>query len=239
MIVIPAIDLHEGHVVRLKKGVFENITIYSTDPGEVARTFMEAGARRIHVVDLDGSLAGRSVNAKAIRQICDAVTIEIELGGGIRSADDAHRMFSLGVSFVILGTMVIKDPSAAREMLSLFPGRIALGIDARHGMVAVHGWKESTRTSAVELAREYEQYNPAFIVYTDIERDGMMSGPNIEATSLMTQAIQTPVVASGGISSLDDIKALKNIPGLLGAITGKALYEGSFDLKEAIELALD
>lgn len=237
MIVIPAIDLHNGRVVRLKKGVFEDVTEYSTHPDQIASAFEEAGARRIHVVDLDGSREGKSVNADAIERICSSVQVEIELGGGIRSADDAMRMFDVGVSYVILGTMIVKHPSRAKEVIARFPGRVALGIDAREGMVAVHGWKESTQVSAIELAHEYEELNPAFLVYTDINRDGMLTGPNIEATAALVTAVRTPVVASGGISSIEDIRALTEIPDLMGAITGKALYEGRLDLKEALAIA--
>ncbi len=235
MIIIPAIDLHAGKVVRLKKGRFDEVTTYSHDPAEVARSFQEAGARRIHVVDLDGSLQGRGINMQAIAAVCEAVDVEVELGGGIRSGDAAERAFDLGVAYVILGTMVVKDPAGSHVILRRFPGRVALGIDADQGRVAVQGWTEVTGRTALELAREYEEDTPAFIVYTDIARDGMLTGPNIKATAELARAVTTPVVASGGVSSVADLAALAGIPEIFGAITGKALYEGRIDLKHAIE----
>ncbi|MBN2297824.1 MAG: 1-(5-phosphoribosyl)-5-[(5-phosphoribosylamino)methylideneamino]imidazole-4-carboxamide isomerase [Deltaproteobacteria bacterium] len=234
MIVIPAIDLHEGCVVRLKKGVFEDVTYYSKDPAEVARSFADAGAKRIHVVDLDGSVKGAGVNTDAIEAICKASTLPVELGGGIRSMADARRVFDLGVTYIILGTMVVKDREAAKELIRAFPGRVAIGIDALKGRVAVHGWKEVTDSTAVMLAKEYEEVSPAFVVYTDIDRDGMLTGVNIEETRVMAEQVNIPVVASGGVSSIDDLAALTGIPKLFGAITGKALYDGKLDLKQAI-----
>ncbi|HHO75595.1 MAG TPA: 1-(5-phosphoribosyl)-5-[(5-phosphoribosylamino)methylideneamino]imidazole-4-carboxamide isomerase [Deltaproteobacteria bacterium] len=234
MIVIPAIDLHEGSVVRLKKGVFKDVTYYSKNPAEVARSFADAGAKRIHVVDLDGSLKGTGVNTDAIESICNATGLPVELGGGIRSMSDAQRIFDLGVAFVILGTMVVKDRDCAKEIIRAFPGRVAIGIDALKGRVAVHGWKEVTDTTAVMLAKEYEEVSPAFVVYTDIDRDGMLTGVNIGETRALAEQVNIPVVASGGVSSIDDLAALLEIPKLLGAITGKAVYEGKIDLKQAI-----
>ncbi|MFY9397191.1 MAG: 1-(5-phosphoribosyl)-5-[(5-phosphoribosylamino)methylideneamino]imidazole-4-carboxamide isomerase [Desulfomonilia bacterium] len=234
MIVIPAIDLHQGEVVRLKKGVFDEVTRYSGVPADVARMFEAAGARRIHVVDLDGSVRGRGVNGKAIEAICSAVSAEVELGGGIRSVDDARRAFEMGVSYVILGTVTAEDPQGAKEIIAEFPGRVGIGIDALKGRVATRGWKEITEKTAVSLAREYEASSPAFVVYTDIDRDGMLTGPNVEATAEMARRTRIPVVASGGVSSLEDIEALRRIDGLFGVITGKALYEGRLDLEQAI-----
>jgi phosphoribosylformimino-5-aminoimidazole carboxamide ribotide isomerase len=234
MIVIPAIDLHQGNVVRLKKGVFEDVTQYSTDPAEVARAFADAGAKRIHVVDLDGSVKGAGVNTSAIASICAACGIEVELGGGIRSLKDAGTVFDLGVTYAILGTVVVKDPNAAKEIIRAFPGKVAIGIDALKGKVAIRGWKEVTETTAVSLAKVYEEDHPAFIVYTDIDRDGMLTGPNIEETRAMAEQVSIPVVASGGVSSLEDLIALTEIPQLMGGITGKAIYEGKIDLKRAI-----
>ena len=234
MIVIPAIDLHEGKVVRLKKGAFDDVTWYSSEPADVAKAFQDAGAERIHVVDLDGSVKGRGVNGKAIESICRAVDAKVELGGGIRSIDDARRALDLGVSYVILGTVTAESPGAAQEIIAAFPGRLGIGIDALKGRVATRGWKEITEKTAVSLAREYEQCSPAFVVYTDIDRDGMLTGPNIAATSEMVRRVKIPVIASGGVSSMEDIRALNEIPGLMGVITGKAVYEGRIDLKEAI-----
>jgi phosphoribosylformimino-5-aminoimidazole carboxamide ribotide isomerase len=235
MIIIPAIDLHHGKVVRLKKGDFNAITIYSDSVASIAGSFEEAGAKRIHVVDLDGSLEGRRINADSIKAICDAVKVEVELGGGIRTLADADEAFGLGVSYIILGTVIIRDPDAAKKILNAFPGKAALGIDARDGKVATSGWTETSTRDALEVAREFEQLNPAFIVYTDISRDGMLTGPNIEATKMLATSVKTPVVASGGISGMEDLIELNKIKGLFGAITGKALYEGRLDLRQAIK----
>jgi len=237
MIIIPAIDLHEGQVVRLKKGKFDEVTVYSQDPAGIAASFAEAGAGRIHVVDLDGSVEGRAVNGKAIQAICRAAAVEVELGGGIRSVEDAHRAFDLGVGYVILGTVTAKDQGTTEAILEAFPGRVAIGIDALDGKVAVQGWKELTGRSAIELARHYERFNPAFIVYTDISRDGMLTGPNVDATAELAREVMTPVVASGGVSGMEDIQELLKAGNLFGAIVGKAIYEGRVDVREAVRLA--
>jgi phosphoribosylformimino-5-aminoimidazole carboxamide ribotide isomerase len=236
VIVIPAIDLHQGKVVRLKKGLFEEVTVYSEDPAGTAKSFVEAGARRIHVVDLDGSVAGKGMNTKAIEAICSAADAEVELGGGIRSAGDARRAFDLGITHVILGTIVVKDPDSAQRIIEQYPGRVGIGIDALDGKLAVAGWKEITEKTALAVAQHFESSGPAFIVYTDISRDGMLTGPNIDATASLAREIRTPVIASGGVSGMDDIRALLKVPGLFGAIVGKAVYEGRVDLKEAISL---
>lgn len=237
MIIIPAIDLHLGQVVRLKKGKFDEVSVYGKDPSAMARSFAEAGAERIHVVDLDGSVKGKGMNLQAIEKICSAVDVEVELGGGIRTIEDAQRVFDLGVGYAILGTVTAKDPKTTEDILNAFPGRVAIGIDALDGRVAVQGWKELTTQSATELARHYEQFAPAFIVYTDISRDGMLTGPNVDATSALAREVKTPVVASGGVSGMDDIHALLNVGNLFGAIVGKAIYEGRVDVKEAVLLS--
>jgi len=239
MIIIPAIDLHHGEVVRLKKGKFEEVTVYSRHPAIVARSFALAGAKRIHVVDLDGSVAGKGMNVQAVSAICSEVNVEVELGGGIRTLDDAQRTFDLGVSFVILGTVVAKDPKTAIDILKAFPGKVGIGIDALEGKVAVQGWKEITSQRAVDLARHYEQFNPAFIVYTDISRDGMLTGVNIEATVALAQALTIPVIASGGLTNLEDVRRLCAVAheGIIGAITGRAIYEGTIDFAAAQKLA--
>ncbi len=236
MIVIPAIDLHEGNVVRLRKGAFDDVTRYSSVPADVAKEFRDAGAERIHVVDLDGSVRGEGVNMKAVESICRESNVEVELGGGIRNIEHAKAAFDLGVRYVILGTITATAPDEAKKIISAFPGRVGIGIDALKGLVAVRGWKEITHKTAVSLAREYEDAGPAFLVYTDIDRDGMLTGPNIEAVSEMVHGVKIPVVASGGVSSLEDIAGLREIEGLMGAITGKAIYEGRIDLRSAIEL---
>ncbi len=237
MIIIPAIDLHKGRVVRLKQGAFDEVTPYSDDPGEVARSFVQAGAQRIHIVDLDGSVRGKSMNMEAIRAIRAAVEVEIDLGGGIRSLEDAAAIIDLGVDYVILGTMVVKQPEAARQILQEFPGKVGIGIDALDGKVAVHGWKEVTDTLAMEMARRYEAFDPAFVVYTDISRDGMLNGPNLETTAEMIAATRIPVIASGGVSGIEDIENLCGLEGLYGVITGKAVYEGCLDLQAAIAVS--
>ncbi len=237
MIIIPAIDLHKGQVVRLRKGRFDEVTVYGTDPARVARSFQEAGAERIHVVDLDGSVEGRGMNVQAIAGICAAVGVEVELGGGIRTVQAAQAAFDLGVTYAILGTVTAKDPATAVAILKRFPGRVGIGIDALDGKVAVGGWKELTLKTASELARHYEPFRPAFIVYTDISRDGMLAGPNIEATAALAREVTTPVVASGGVSGMDDIRALLDAEGIFGAIVGKAVYEGRVDVADAVRLS--
>jgi phosphoribosylformimino-5-aminoimidazole carboxamide ribotide isomerase len=238
MIIIPAIDLHQGQVVRLKKGRFDEVTVYSSDPAGIAKSFADAGAKRIHVVDLDGSVAGKGMNVQAIKDICSAVDVEVELGGGIRTVDDAMSAFGLGVDYVILGTVIAKAPKTAEAILKRFYGKVGIGIDALGGKVAVQGWKELTEQRAVDVARHYEQFNPAFIVYTDISRDGMLMGPNIEATAALSAEVRTPVVASGGVGSMEDIKALLQVQGLFGVIVGKALYEGRVNVRDAVQLSL-
>jgi len=234
MIVIPAIDLHDGKVVRLKQGRFDMVKEYSNDPVSVAMEFNEAGAMRIHIVDLDASLKGRSVNTAVIESICRSVSSEIEVGGGVRGKDDAARLLDMGVDFIILGTVIVKDPDLAAEIISAYPSRIGLGIDAKDGKVAVSGWTEETTYGVKDVLKMYEGLSPAFVVYTDIKRDGMLTGPNIETTSSLVSYTDLPVVASGGISTMQDLKLLSEIDGLMGAITGKAIYEGLLDIREAI-----
>ena len=234
MIVIPAIDLHDGKVVRLKQGRFDMVKEYSNDPVSVAMEFNDAGAMRIHIVDLDASLKGRSANTAVIESICRSVSSEIEVGGGVRGKDDAARLLDMGVDFIILGTVIVKDPDLAAEIISAYPSRIGLGIDAKDGKVAVSGWTEETTYGVKDVLKMYEGLSPAFVVYTDIKRDGMLTGPNIETTSSLVSYTDLPVVASGGISTMQDLKLLSEIDGLMGAITGKAIYEGLLDIREAI-----
>jgi phosphoribosylformimino-5-aminoimidazole carboxamide ribotide isomerase len=237
VIIIPAIDLKEGQCVRLLQGRKEEVTSYSDDPVSVARRWVEGGASLIHIVDLDGAFSGQQKNFESIRKIRDAVDIELELGGGIRDLDRIEKMLSLGIDRVILGTAAVKDPDLVKNSSEKYPERILVGIDASNGKVAVKGWEEVTEIDAMEFAITVQKKGASRIIYTDISRDGMLTGPNVEATRRMVDALNIPVVASGGISSLDDIARLKEIGGLWGAITGKALYDGKFSLTEAIDLA--
>lgn len=238
MIVIPAIDLKEGRCVRLEQGLMEKDTVYSDDPAAQARLWQEQGGEWLHLVDLDGAFAGVPRNHQAIRAIVAAVTIPTELGGGIRDLATIAAYLDLGISRVILGTVAKENPALVAEACRLFPGRIAIGIDAKGGKVAVRGWAEVTEKPATDLAREMEDFGVEAIIYTDIARDGMMQGPNIEATRALAEAISIPVIASGGISSLRDIENLMAIEcfGVIGAITGKAIYTGALDLRAAVAL---
>jgi len=236
VIIIPAIDLKDGQCVRLLQGKKDLSTTYSDNPVEVARRWVSFGARLIHIVDLDGAFTGNQKNRDTVRAIREAVDVDLELGGGIRDMEGIRNWIELGINRVILGTVAVKNPELVKQASGEFPGKILIGIDAKDGMVAVKGWEEVTELDAFELAKKMENFNVAGIIYTDISRDGMLTGPNIEATRKMVESVSIPVIASGGISSIDDIKRLKEIPGLWGAITGKALYTGKLDLREAIEI---
>jgi phosphoribosylformimino-5-aminoimidazole carboxamide ribotide isomerase len=238
MIVIPAIDLKEGRCVRLEQGLMDKDTVYSDDPAGQALSWQEQGGELLHIVDLDGAFAGVPRNREAIRAIVEAVAIPTELGGGIRDLATIEAYLELGIGRVILGTVAKENPALVAEACRLFPGRIVVGIDARDGQVAVRGWADVTEKRAADLAREMEGYGVEAIIYTDIARDGMMQGPNIEATRQLAEAISIPVIASGGVSCLDDIARLMAIEssGVTGVITGKALYTGSLDLRQAVAL---
>ena len=238
MLVIPAIDLKEGRCVRLEQGLMDKDTVYSDDPGAQARIWQEQGGELLHLVDLDGAFAGVPKNKAAIEAIVTAVDIPVELGGGIRDLATIEAYLDLGVERVILGTVAKENPALVAEACRLFPGRIVVGIDAKDGLVAVRGWAEVTEKQATELAKEMEGFGVAAIIYTDIARDGMLQGPNIEATRRLAEAISIPVIASGGVSSLRDIENLLTIEsaGVVGVITGKAIYTGSLDLREAVAL---
>lgn len=238
MIVIPAIDLKEGRCVRLEQGLMEKDTVYNDDPGAQARSWQEQGGELLHIVDLDGAFAGVPRNREAIRAIVDAVSIPTELGGGIRDLATIEAYLELGIDRVILGTVAKENPQLVREACQRFPGHIVVGIDARDGLVAVRGWADVTEKLATELAKEMEGFGVEAIIYTDIARDGMMGGPNLEATRALAEAITVPVIASGGVSCLDDIASLMTIEqyGVTGVITGKALYTGSLDLRTAVAL---
>ena len=238
MIVIPAIDLKEGRCVRLEQGLMEKDTVYSDDPGAQAKTWQDQGGELLHIVDLDGAFAGIPKNKEAIEAIVKAIDIPTELGGGIRDLETIEAYLDLGVGRVILGTIAKENPALVAEACKKFPGKIVVGIDAKDGLVAVRGWADVTEKKATELAREMEGFGVEAIIYTDIARDGMMQGPNLEATKNLAEAISIPVIASGGVSSLRDIRQLMSIEdsGVTGVITGKAIYTGALDLREAVEL---
>ncbi len=238
MLVIPAIDLKEGRCVRLEQGLMEKDTVYSDDPAAQARSWEEQGAELLHLVDLDGAFAGVPKNRAAIEAIIAALRIPTELGGGVRDLATIEAYLELGVGRVILGTVAKENPALVAEACRKFPGRIVVGIDARDGLVAVRGWADVTEKRATDLAREMEGMGVVAIIYTDIARDGMLQGPNLEATRQLAEAISIPVIASGGVSSLRDIENLMTIEGagVTGVITGKAIYTGALDLRQAVAL---
>jgi len=238
VILFPAIDLKGGKCVRLYKGDMAQATVFNDSPGDQAAQFVKAGARWIHVVDLDGAFAGKSVNADAVRAILKNANVPVQLGGGIRDDAAIASWLDAGVTRVILGTIALKDPDFVKRACKKFPGKIVVGIDARGGHVAVQGWAETSDMKAVDLARKFEDSGVAAIVYTDIDRDGAMQGPNVDATVAMAKAVSIPVIASGGVSSLDDLATLKRHAkdGIAGVISGRALYDGRIDLGAAIAL---
>jgi phosphoribosylformimino-5-aminoimidazole carboxamide ribotide isomerase len=238
MILYPAIDLKDGACVRLLRGEMAAATVFGTDPGAQARAFVAAGCRWLHVVDLNGAFAGQPVNGPAVEAILAAAgEVPVQLGGGIRDRATLEAWLGRGVRRAILGTAAVRDPGFVREAARAHPGRVAVGIDARGGKVAVAGWAETTDMEAVDLARAFEDAGVAAIIYTDIERDGAMQGPNVEATAALARAVSIPVIASGGVSSLDDLAALKACGAPLdGVISGRALYEGAIDLGAALRL---
>jgi phosphoribosylformimino-5-aminoimidazole carboxamide ribotide isomerase len=239
VIIIPAIDLKDGRCVRLEQGDFRRVTVYSDDPVGIAKKWRENGAERIHVVDLDGSVTGSPKNADVIRDIVEECGLPIEVGGGIRDMKTIEAYISMGVNWVILGTMALRDKDFVREASDTYKGGIILGIDANDGKAAIQGWTERTSESAVDVAKGYEGYGLAAIVYTDIKRDGMGTGVNIEATRDLAQSVDVPVIASGGVSSVEDIRRLREIEkfGVMGVIIGRALYSGAVSLEEAISLS--
>lgn len=238
MIVIPAIDLKDGKCVRLLQGKKEEVTVYSDDPPSMARHWEKLGGELLHVVDLDGAFTGEQHNFSKIRAIREAINIPIEVGGGIRDVSRIEKLINLGVDRTIIGTSAAKNPEMVREACEKYPGKVLVGIDARDGKVAVKGWVEITGLDAIEFAKQMQDAGAAGIIYTDISRDGMLTGPNIEAMATMVRAVEIPVIASGGVSRLDDIKSLMQINNLWGVITGKALYSGSMKLEEAIALTM-
>lgn len=238
MIVIPAIDLKNGKCVRLEQGLMERDTVYSDNPAATARHWQEEGGELLHIVDLDGAFAGVPKNRAAIEAIVQAIDIPAQLGGGLRDLATIEAYLALGLSRVIIGTAAQRNPQLVTDACRRFPGRIVVGIDAKNGLVAVQGWAEVTDVTAVELAKRFAGDGVAAIVYTDIARDGMLQGPNLEATRALAEAVGLPVIASGGVSSLKDIENLLAIEqyGVSGVITGKAIYSGALDLRAAVAL---
>lgn len=239
MIIIPAVDIKAGRCVRLLQGRMDAETVFSKDPSAMAIRWAQEGAEIIHVVDLDGAVSKNPRNMNAIKEILQSVNVPIQVGGGIRTMDTIERYLSLGVNRVIIGTEAIRNPQLVQDACKAYSGRIVVGIDARNGYVSINGWTHDTRISAVDLARSFEDCGVAAINFTDIHRDGMQTGPNLEETRRLAQAVAIPVVASGGIANIQDIVDLIKLEpdGVVGAIAGKALYAGTLDLKQAIELA--
>jgi phosphoribosylformimino-5-aminoimidazole carboxamide ribotide isomerase len=239
VILYPAIDLKEGRCVRLVRGAMSEATVFNDDPAAQARAFAAAGCRWLHVVDLDGAFAGKPINRTSVEAILAAVDIPLQLGGGIRDLAILEAWLARGVSRAILGTAALRNPALVKEACRLFPGRVAVGIDARAGRVAVEGWAETSEVMAVELALRFEDAGVAAIIFTDIERDGVLAGANVEQTVALARRLKIPVIASGGVSSLDDLRSLKRHErdGVAGAIIGRALYDGRIDLKVALALA--
>ncbi|OSI12000.1 1-(5-phosphoribosyl)-5-[(5-phosphoribosylamino)methylideneamino]imidazole-4-carboxamide isomerase [Neisseria canis] len=241
MLLIPAIDLKNGQCVRLKQGLMDEATVFSDRPVEMGRHWVEQGARRLHLVDLDGAFAGEPKNFEAIKEILavSSKDVPVQLGGGIRDLNTIEKYLGLGLSYVIIGTAAVKNPAFVREACKEFAGHIIVGLDAKDGMVAIDGWATVTQHHVIDLSKQFEDDGVNSIIYTDIGRDGMMSGVNIEATVKLAEAVDIPIIASGGLTDLEDIKALCAVQesGVAGAITGRAIYEGSIDFAEAQKLA--
>lgn len=239
MLLIPAIDLKDGKCVRLRQGRMEDETVFADDPLDMAQRWVDAGARRLHLVDLNGAFAGQPVNAHVIHRIADAFPdVPIQVGGGIRDEDTVQLYLDAGVQYVIIGTKAVSAPHFINDLCLEFPGHIIVGLDAKDGKVAIDGWSKLSHHDVIDMAQHFERDGVDAIIYTDISRDGMMQGVNVEATVKLASEITTPVIASGGISTMDDIKTLRAVAeeGIMGAIIGRALYEGSIDLAEAQKL---
>ncbi len=241
MLIIPAIDLKDGQCVRLKQGLMEEATVFADDPAVMATHWIEQGARRLHLVDLNGAFAGKPKNESAIKAIVKAVgdEIPVQLGGGIRDLDTIERYLDNGISYVIIGTAAVKNPGFLHDACGAFPGHVIVGLDAKDGKVAVDGWSKLTGHDVIDLAKKYEDYGVESIIYTDIGRDGMLSGINIEATVKLAQALRIPVIASGGLSNIADVQKLCAVEdeGVVGTIAGRAIYDGSLDFRAAQETA--
>ena len=237
LIVFPAIDLKGGQVVRLAEGDMDRATVYGDDPAAQARAFANAGAEWLHVVDLDGAFAGGSVNGDAVAGIVAAFPGKVQLGGGIRDRAGIDHWIDLGVERVVIGTAALTNPDLVREAAAALPGRVVVAVDARDGFVATAGWADVSTTTAADLARRFEDAGVAALLFTDVGRDGLLKGCNVEATAALAEAVDIPVIASGGVASIDDIHALVGKPGIEGVITGRALYDGRLDLPEALRVA--
>jgi phosphoribosylformimino-5-aminoimidazole carboxamide ribotide isomerase len=241
MLLIPAIDLKDGKCVRLQQGDMKESTIFGDDPASMARRWLNAGARRLHLVDLNGAFAGKPVNESVVKAILREVgdEIPVQLGGGLRDLDTIERYLDDGLSYVIIGTAAVKSPGFLKDACSAFGGHIIVGLDAKDGKVATDGWSKLTGHDVVDLAKRFQDYGVEAVIYTDIGRDGMMTGVNIDATVRLAQALTVPVIASGGLNSMDDVKALMAVEseGITGCITGRAIYEGKLDFAAAVKLA--
>ena len=239
MIIYPAIDIRGGRCVRLTEGRFDAETVFADDPAEMALKWAGLGAEFLHLVDLDGALAGEGKNVPVIERILQSVSIPVQLGGGIRNLETIEKLLSLGVSRLILGSAAVKNPQLVEEACKKYPGHIAVGIDAKNGEVAIEGWGKGSGVAATELAKKMAAYGVETIIYTDISRDGMLSGVNVEATAALARACGVPIIASGGVASLEDIRRVKAVEsdGVQGCIIGKAIYTGAVDLKAALALA--
>lgn len=239
MLIIPAIDLKDGQCVRLRQGLMDDSTVFSNDPVAMAARWVQEGARRLHLVDLNGAFEGAPVNGEVVTAIARAYpNLPIQIGGGIRSLATIEHYLNAGVQYVILGTKAVKEPAFVKEACAAFPGHIIVGLDAKNGLVATDGWAEVSSIKATELAKQFESDGVSAVVYTDIDRDGMMQGVNIEATVQMAKASSLPIIASGGVTNIEDIKKLLQVcsAGICGAITGRAIYEGTLDLAAAQQL---
>ena len=236
MIIIPAIDLKDGQCVRLRKGVMDETTVFSNNPTEMASKWVDEGARRLHLVDLNGAFEGKPINEDCIKEITRTFPkLPVQIGGGIRDLKTASAYIDAGINYLIIGTMAVKNPDFVKELCLEFPSKIIVGLDANNGFVATDGWAEQTNINVLDLAKKYEQYGVSSIVYTDIARDGMMQGVNVEATANLADKTSIPIIASGGVTNLDDIAALlkKAHYGIIGAVTGRAIYEGQLNFRDA------
>jgi phosphoribosylformimino-5-aminoimidazole carboxamide ribotide isomerase len=242
MLIIPAIDIKDGHCVRLKQGKMSEATVFSEDPAGMAKHWQGEGARRLHVVDLNGAAAGKPKNEAAIRAILQAVgdSVPVQLGGGIRDLDTIEQYIDLGVSYVIIGTAAVKNPGFLQDACTAFSGHVIVALDAKDGKVAVEGWSKMTGHDVADLAKKFQDYGVEAVIYTDIGRDGMLTGVNVDATLKLARELRVPVIASGGLTSLDDIKSLCAVEseGITGVITGRAIYQGTLDFKKA-QAAID